>query len=95
MMARQSKGAVVDPKNLTPEQQEKFLACKSPEDVRALCEDECLELSNEELDAISGGAGPDAQGNFICPWCREYALRLNGDGTYTCSFCGKTFDYHF
>ena len=41
--------------NLTPEQQEKAKACKTPEDVLALAKEEGYELSEEELAAVSGG----------------------------------------
>lgn len=41
--------------NLTPEQQEKARACKTPEDVLALAKEEGFELSEEELEAINGG----------------------------------------
>lgn len=41
--------------DLTPEQQEKARACKTPEDVLALAKAEGYALSDEELDAISGG----------------------------------------
>ena len=37
--------------DLTPEQQEKAKACKTPEDVLALAK----ALSDEELEAVSGG----------------------------------------
>ena len=40
---------------LTPEQQEKAKACKTPEDVLALAKAEGYELSDKELDDISGG----------------------------------------
>jgi len=40
---------------LTPEQQKKAKACKTPEDVLALAKEEGLELSDEELEAVSGG----------------------------------------
>lgn len=40
---------------LTPEQQEKARACKTSEDVLALVKEEGLGLSDEELEAVSGG----------------------------------------
>ena len=41
--------------DLTPEQQEKARACKSPEELIELAKAEGVELSDGELDAISGG----------------------------------------
>ena len=41
--------------DLTPEQQEKAKACKTPEEVFALAKEMGYELSEEEIDAISGG----------------------------------------
>ena len=41
--------------DLTPEQQEKARACKTPEDVLALAKAEGYELADEELEAVSGG----------------------------------------
>ena len=56
--------------DLTPEQQEKAKACKTPEDVLALAKEEGYELSDEELQAISGGEGwykPRCEGHTDCP----------------------------
>ncbi len=41
--------------DLTPEQQEKAKACKTPEDMLALAKEEGYELSEEELNSIAGG----------------------------------------
>ena len=41
--------------DLTPEQREKAKACKSAEDVLALAKEEGYELSDEQLQAVSGG----------------------------------------
>ena len=40
---------------LTPEQQAKVKACKTPEEMLAFAKEEGYELSDEELSAISGG----------------------------------------
>ena len=42
---------------LTPELQEKAKACATPEDILALAKAEGYELSDEEMEAISGGWG--------------------------------------
>ena len=56
-------------KDLTPEQQEKAKACKTANELIALANEEGVELSNEQLEAISGGSWyePDPCGDFIQP----------------------------
>ena len=41
--------------DLTSEQKEKVHACKTPEELRALAKAEGFELSDKELEEISGG----------------------------------------
>lgn len=41
--------------DLTPEQQAKAKACESPEELLALAKEEGYELSDEELESVSGG----------------------------------------
>ena len=41
--------------NLTPEQIEKAKACKSTDELVALAKAEGIELTSEQLDAVSGG----------------------------------------
>ena len=50
-------------KDLSPELQEKVKNAASPEDLIALAKAEGYELSEEELDAVSGG---------LEPWCIPY-----------------------
>ena len=42
--------------NWTPEQLAKAQACKTPEDILALSREERYELSDEQLESVSGGA---------------------------------------
>lgn len=42
--------------DLTPELREKAVACKTPEELIALAKDEGMELTDDQLDAIAGGA---------------------------------------
>ena len=57
--------------DLTPEQQEKARACKTPEDILALAKEEGYDLSEEELDGISGGVSwdciSDCHDHHPCP----------------------------
>lgn len=41
--------------NLTEEQKAKALACQTPEEILALAQEEGYELSDEELEGVSGG----------------------------------------
>ena len=42
--------------DLTPEQIEKARGCKNADDLAKLAADEGIELTDEQLDAIAGGA---------------------------------------
>lgn len=62
---------------LSPELQEKVAACKTAEEVFALAKSEGIELSEEDLEFISGGAifseekwgkgedGPESRGGVV------------------------------
>ncbi len=56
----------MDFKDLTPEQQAKAKACKTPEDILELAKSEGYELADEELDAVSGGGMWDCDDNSMC-----------------------------
>ena len=51
--------------DLTPEQQEKARACKTPEEMLALAKAEGYELSDEDLEMVSGGWNNTP----TCPQC--------------------------
>ena len=48
---------------LTPEQQEKARACTTPEELLALAKEEGIELSDTDLETVSGGSWDDC-GNY-------------------------------
>ena len=45
----------MDFKDLTPEQQQKARACKTPEEIVELAKAEGVELTDEQLELIAGG----------------------------------------
>lgn len=66
--------------DLTPEQQEKLKAAKTPEEIIALAKEEGYDLSDEELEAISGGLSWNS-----CPWhnskpCKQRVSTPSIDG---------------
>ena len=57
--------------DLSPELKEKILGCKTPDELIALAQEEGYTLSDEELEAISGGATCTWQSPFV--WdCDDY-----------------------
>ena len=80
---------------LSEEQIAKIKACKSQEEILQLAKKEGVELSEEQLEAVSGGGCNDPK----CPFCKsERALVLKyvtGQGgcplkLMECSDCHKT-----
>lgn len=47
--------------DLTPEVKAKLIACKTPEDVLALAKEQGYELSDAELEEVSGGIDWDSE----------------------------------
>ena len=47
----------MDRKELTPELQEKLKECKTPEELIELAKREGYELTDEQIESISGGGG--------------------------------------
>ena len=77
-------------KDLTEEQKAEVRACKSPEEILELAKDEGYELSDEELESISGGA--DWNFDIItCPSCGTKIVLMNYSGTIECEECGNVF----
>ena len=65
----------MDYKNLTEEQKAKARACKTPEQMLELAREEGYELSDEQLEAVSGG-GAWASGcdDNECPMANCFSL---------------------
>ncbi len=88
-------------KGLTKEQIEKASQCKSPAELLALAKEECVELNEEQLNAVSGGVCenlPDSVSR-TCPICDtnargEYVETTPGDHKYhfICPSCGYSWD---
>ena len=53
------KDYIMEFENLTEEQKAKIRACETPEELVQLAMDEDVELSDEQLDAVSGGWAGD------------------------------------
>ena len=84
-------------KGLTDEQIEKASRCHSEDELLALAKEEGVELTSEQLEAVSGGAcGPHQQfRTTACPRCGEqmqgeFIETTPGDGKYhfRCLNCG-------
>ena len=57
---------------LSDELRAKIAACEDPSDILALAQDEGVELSDEQMEAVSGGSSWD------CLECNEFACQISG-----------------
>ena len=78
-------------KGLTEEQVEKVKACKNQDELLAIAKEEGIELTDEQLEAVSGGCGFSS---LVCPRCGStdvnYHMQYSGY-SYICGAC----DYHW
>lgn len=77
---------------LTEEQIAKVKACKSQDELLALAKQEGIELSDEQLEAVSGGACTNYS---QCPKCQSTYITFDsimGGARYTCHNCGYTWE---
>ena len=58
--------------DLTPEQMERIKSCTSPEELLALAKTEGYELSEQELEAVTGGEGSWDCFKFGCDGFLEF-----------------------
>ena len=73
--------------NLTQEQLNKARACKNQEDLLALAQQEGVELTDEQLEAVSGGCGNERQLG-PCPQCESMNFDSEFDSEMPKSRCG-------
>lgn len=86
--------------DLPPEQVEKLKTCETSEELLALAKEEGVELSDDQLEQVSGG---DLQGlvrtlsgrnDVRCPECggnQFQVSEMGGMTMYECKKCGATF----
>ena len=78
-------------KGLTQEQIAKVKECKNQEDLLRLAKAEGVELTDEQIEAVSGGG---CFSSFKCPQCgsKDYKVlstyTVSGCKTYRCNSCG-------
>ena len=58
--------------DLTAEQKAKAMACNTPEEILAVAKEEGFELSDEMLDAVSGGSIPEWMSPCTSASCGNY-----------------------
>ena len=81
-------------KGLSEEQIAKVKACKNNDELLSLAKEECIELTDEQLSAVSGGGCFENSQPVICPKCgsvNDYILIRNvgnGPAEKTCNQCG-------
>ena len=78
-------------KGLTKEQIAKAKACKNSEELLALAKQEGIELTEEQLNAISGGGCSLTLSIVECPYCGSTWINFISTNTYKCSACDRKF----
>lgn len=79
-------------KGLSEEQIAKIKACKNNEEILKTAKEEGIELNDEQLEAVSGGCGPES--GLVCPRCGQSsydALAIGWISTYYCRCCNQPF----
>ena len=82
-------------KGLTEEQIAKVKACKNQEEMLALAKEEGIELTDEQLEAVSGGCVTIS--GLYCPRCGKEAIfeitNVNSMyATFMCSSCDYSWE---
>ena len=83
-------------KGLTNKQIEKIKACKNSDELLALARAEGIELTDEQLTAINGGACSNTDNCPPCPSCGSTNVKSKYSGNkvsvFKCKDCGREFD---
>ena len=85
-------------KGLTEEQIAKARTCKNAEELLALARKDNVELSDEQLEAITGGAGCSTPSCGWCPKCHSTNIRKEKKDIFgaacscKCRDCGHQWD---
>lgn len=77
-------------KGLTKEQIAKAKTCKTPDELLKLAKEEGIELTDEQLTAISGGCSLTIS-IVECPYCGSTWINFISTNTYKCSACERKF----
>ena len=86
-------------KGLTDEQIKKVEACKSSEEILALAKEEGVTLTDEQLEAVSGGGL--CVSNKTCPKCGSKNVekipsqRHASYDDFECNDCGHRWRFHY
>ena len=81
-------------KDLTPEQLERVKACKNNEEILSLAKKEGFELTEEQLEAVSGGGCFSTTPYTNCERCggrAKYLGTFNKQMNFRCEKCGHEF----
>ena len=90
----------MDEIRFTEEQIAKAKECKSADELLAYMQSEGVELTDEDLDTVSGGAwfgSKDDNGTVKCPKCKSgrvtgYSENLKAPMAWKCWDCGHTWE---
>lgn len=81
---------------LTEEQIAKVKSCKNHEEILKVANEEGIQLSEEQLQAVSGGACSNTDNCPPCPHCGSTNVKCKYSGnivkSYKCKDCGKEFE---
>ena len=76
-------------KGLTEEQIAKVKKCKNGDELLALAKSEGIQLTDEQLAAVSGGCLLESTPTFTCPKCGSTEVWGNDMGNYWDCICSK------